>query len=131
MKKSEFLVMVQNELDTIKKIATPKEIRKLNFGTFAYNEGGSCIYGQMTGYCESPRAKMIMPKVFENVQKDNLEIDDEEDKTTYSFREQDFMPTMSNYGFTPLEKYLYMVGGAMHKKIIKYLKGEIDSINLK
>lgn len=128
MKKSVFLEMVQNELDTIKKRATKREIGRLNILTFNHKFHDLCIYGQMTGYCESKRAKKIMVKTFENVVKSLKDCNSD----FLSFSKQDNKTSKDlSYGFTPLEKYLYMVKKPMHKKIIQYLKGEIININLK
>lgn len=48
MKKSEFLVLVMDELNTIKKRATNKEISKLDFDRFNHQSAYFCIYGQMS-----------------------------------------------------------------------------------
>lgn len=120
MKKAEFLLEVKAELDNIKVNATKEEIGKLDMNTFIHTDYDACIYGQMTGYCSSNRAKEIYPKLY-------LEIG-----VGYS----DYRPfTRQNMhigsDFTPLEKYLYMVKKPMHKTIIAYLKGDIQEIVLK
>lgn len=121
MKKAEFLQMVKNELDTIKAKATKEEIGRLDFSKFEHYSGYDCIYGQMTGLCNSKRAKELMPKVFNDIVSwDNYE-------RYVSFSKQ-LMKKGNNY--TALEKYLYMVKAPMHEKIIKYLKGEISEITL-
>ncbi len=127
MKKSEFLDMVQIELDTIKQNATQEEINKLNFDSFNFCNASDCIYGQMTGKCNSDRAKQLYPKSFALVY--NLASINE----TNRFKQQSL-----NKGdfYTPLEKYLFMVRtnngykSKKHKEVIDYLKNEITEIEL-
>lgn len=120
MKKSEFLCMVQHELNTIKEKATKEEIEKLNFYAFNHDSSSSCIYGQMTGYCRSIRANELYPKNFDSI---GIKLDNK----YVPFTKQAFV---DGAWFTPLEKYLFMVKEPQHKKLIQYLKGEIETIKL-
>lgn len=113
---SEFLAMVQDELDTIKIKATQEEIAKLDFKTYKENDVHNDIYGQMTGHYDSDRAKEIYPKIFNQELRDSLGLLEE-----YTFEKTDY---------TPLEDYLYLTNVLQHENIIKYIKGEIDSIIL-
>jgi hypothetical protein len=120
MKKSDFLAMVQHELDTIKTNATAEEIDKLDFNEFDHCSSRRCIYGQMTGKCDSKRAEELYPKSFSNI------------GVGGSWDYKPFKTQNLEHGisFTPLEKYLYMLKAPQHKKIIQYLKGEIFTIKL-
>lgn len=120
MKKSEFLALVQEELDTIKVNATKKEINRLNFSGFIHHSSYSCIYGQMTGKCNSVRAKEIFPKKYDAIGGGYCD-------GYRPFKTQDYD---HGFSFTPLEKYLYMVKAPQHKKLIQYLKGERKTIKL-
>lgn len=120
MKKSEFLALVQEELDTIKVNATKEEIENLDFNRFHHNNTVLCIYGQMTGKCNSVRAIEIFPKKFN-------ELGGYFSALYKPFKSQN-LKCGTNY--TPLEKYLYMVKAPQHKKLIQYLKGEINTIKL-
>lgn len=62
MKKSDFLSAVKHEVESLKKFATPKEIERLDLSRFNPDNQEQCIYGQMTGSCESNRAKELMDK---------------------------------------------------------------------
>jgi hypothetical protein len=42
--------------------ATLEELEKLDFSDFEPTKGDRCIYGQMTGFCSTPRAKELMDK---------------------------------------------------------------------
>jgi len=117
MKKLQFLAMVQHELYTIKTKATAEEIDNLDFNEFSHSSSYDCIYGQMTGKCDSPRAKELYQKMFDDVCFSDY----------LTFRKHNMEP---GENFTPLEKYLYMVKDPQHKKIIQYLKNEISTIKL-
>lgn len=121
MKKAEFLLEVMAELENIKAKATIEEIDKLVFDTFNHESVTVCIYGQMTGRCDSKRAIEITPKTYEYISGKG-----------YNFRGQDYNKRLklSANNYTPLEKYLYIVKKPMHKKIIAYLKGETDTLEL-
>lgn len=124
MKKAEFLQEVQAELDTIKTRATKKEIARLNFDNFNHESIRGCIYGQMTGGCNSERALQLQGKKYDEIKMDGELFSKEE---PISFSKQDFKK--GDY-FTSLEKYLYMVEAPQHDKVIQYLKGEVSTIKL-
>jgi len=60
--KSEFINDVIKEVKSLKKHATKRELSKLDFTTFNQQDPKECIYGQMTGDCESDRSKKLMDK---------------------------------------------------------------------
>lgn len=120
MKKEKFIKKVQKELDNIKAKATPEEIAKLEFKKFQHDSGSACIYGLMTGDCDSDRALEIQPKKYADI--DGCGWD-----SGYEFEKQSYE---KGTDFTALEKYLFMVERPKHKEIIKYLKGKTDSVNL-
>lgn len=124
MKKSEFLVLVQNELDTIKAKATKEEIEQLSMSRFDYSKPEKCIYGLMTGNCYSDRAKELYPKQYSNI-----EIHPYNGENYFPFKKQSYSKK-GDVKFTPLEKYLYMVNAPQHEKIIQYLRNEIETIKL-
>lgn len=55
-----FKELVTNEAILLKKHATKEEISRLNFDTINPTHNFKCIYGQMTGSCESFRAHELM-----------------------------------------------------------------------
>ncbi len=57
-----FLKDVAKEVKAIKKHANNSQIKRLNFEDFDPDGPRSCIYGQMTGHCASPKAKSLMDK---------------------------------------------------------------------
>ena len=124
MKLSVFLIAVIAEIKRIKRLATPEEIEKLNFKRFQHEKSDECIYGQMTGNCDSERARTIMPKKFDNI------VDSFNYKNThkYKFKEQSFK---KGTNFTALEKYLYMCPKTTHKHIFDFLKGKVKTLDIK
>jgi hypothetical protein len=74
----------------------------------------------MTGHCNSVRAHEIFPKKYDGIGGGYCD-------EYRPFRTQDLE---HGNNFTPLEKYLYMVEASQHEKLIKYLKGEINTIKL-
>lgn len=121
MKKSEFLLEVKAELDNIKSKATQEEISRLDFKDFNHTFSDKCIYGQMTGWCSNDRAIELSPKVYKSISKKII-------NRYLPFSQQSMSTKYQSY--TALEKYLFMVKISMHEKIISYLKGEIDTIEL-
>jgi hypothetical protein len=123
MKKVEFLLEVKAELDNIKAKATKEELSNLNIDRFNHNRNSRCIYGQMTGDCDSRRAMELAPKIYHRLG----------DGDKHGFAKQDFQKREGlnqNY-YTALEKYLFMVKKPTHSKIIDYLTGKINNIQLR
>jgi hypothetical protein len=109
--------MALKEVKHIKKVATQEEIARLDFTTFKHDSVHTCIYGQMTGYCDSERARGIARRSLNTYWENGMiileNISDSQER------------------YTPLELYLYICGKYAQKRIIKFLKGEQKSITLK
>lgn len=121
MTRAKFLSLVRTELRALKNNATKKELKKLKIDKIIVDEWKSCIYGQMTGDCDSNRAKELTEKAYEGLHDwKRIAIDDEE----------------AYCEFTPLEVWLYEFQDSDYKNVkpknlinvIKYLKGEISQI---
>jgi hypothetical protein len=106
------------EATNLKQHLTEWEKQKLNKYDFNPNSTYSCIYGQITGDCASLRAielaKLCIGKVSVK-QVDGTRISTTKPK--------------DNFRFSPLEVYIYQYGGS-GEKIIDYLKGETDTLEL-
>lgn len=112
---------MRTELRALKNNATKKELKKLKIDKIIVDEWKSCIYGQMTGDCDSIRARELTEKTYEGISRwKKINIDD---KDLYC-------------DFTPLEVWLYELKDSDYKQtkpenlinVIKYLKGEISQI---
>jgi hypothetical protein len=103
--KKQFLADVTAEVKAIKKMATSKEIERLDFETFNPKLPRFCIYGQLTGYCRNKRAN----KLIKSCCKREIIID--------------------YLDLSPLENYI-TYSGSKNKMIIDYLKGDIKTLKL-
>ena len=106
------------EATNLKQHITEQEKQKLSKKTFNPASVGFCIYGQLTGWCDSPRAiqlaKLCIGKVSVK------ELDGSRISTT---------KPKNNNRFSPLEVYIYKHRGS-GEKIINFLKGETDTLEL-
>jgi hypothetical protein len=96
------------EIKNLKKKATKEEINKLVYHNFIPMSVAECIYGLMTGSCNSARAKELTPKTY----KGGFILEDLK-KGTY---------------FTALELILPNLTQIKQKEIFNYLKGKQDNI---
>jgi len=140
MKKSEFLEDVRHEVEMLKKHGTKDQISKLDFGTFKPSSPTRCIYGQMTGECDSPKAKELMDqcciRVFEGGASKIVDSNFRDSKkylngdySGQTWEEQSFMSLRSYRYLSALEGYI-MFKGSKSKNIISYLKGESKELVL-
>ena len=60
MNKEEFLKEVRKEVKLLKKHATAEQLLKLNAKIFNPAQSDTCVYGQITGNCQSIEAKRLM-----------------------------------------------------------------------
>jgi hypothetical protein len=109
---------VRAEIENIKLFATKTQIKKLNFDTLNPEHTEKCIYGQMTGDCESPKAHNLIDKCCTKLTVDI----DRFVKSTRPVREFDV-----NFSF--LEAFIYNYTDN-NKNIIDYLKGATDKLKL-
>ena len=130
MKKSKFLKEVMTEINHLRNNATPEEKDRLDFESFIQTSSRQCIYGQMTGHCNSIRAKELYPKTYYYIKNKAGE-----------YHPNGYLP-FSKHEFkdgdrvTPLEKYLYMCANRdgtkskTHRHIIDYIKGNRKTLKL-
>jgi len=119
MKKSTFLEHVETEATHIRENATNEEINKLDFDYLDPEHVEHCIYGQMTGKCDSERARELTPKSFRSTPA----LGYKESFTKWDkFRRQPTRSFGKFVGFTHLEVYI-MLKGAKTEELLKYIKG--------
>lgn len=112
--RKEFLKEVKTEIRNIRKNATDEEKGKLDFYSFVCDSSCDCIYGQMTGNCNSKRANILTPKSYK-----------------FLTRQPSVVPFLDKgKDYTALEKYLLIVKPVTHRKIIDYIKGEITTLKI-
>lgn len=140
--KEQFLQDVRTEVESLKANATPEEVANLNIKTFDFDNQDNCIYGQMTGSCESVRAKELMDKACVRVTnvikwgmrdrtfeafKDN--INGEYTGQTWGHDRTDGTYQRS-YSHLSMVEYYISLDGSSPENIMKYLKGEVETLEL-
>ncbi len=126
IKKKDFLIEVMQEIEIIKKKATPEEKGRLAIADFDVDRSMKCIYGLMTGYCNSTRARDIMQKKYRWTGSGKV-------ATGLSFSKHSFelKNDKETFNYTALEKYLFMIDRSKTEDIINYIKGETENLTLK
>lgn len=121
--------LVKQEAINLKKYATKEEIARLNFKDFQYQNAYGCIYGLMTGTCLSDRANDLIIKCCKKVYAPTQNCQS-------MFRYDELIkPHKVHWGRTlrfasPIEKWLFLVEGDLHKRLIQFIKGEIEELKL-
>jgi len=115
MTDKQFLDEVIREVKTIKKRATKEEIARLDVDKFNPNNEFACVYGMLTGQCNSFRARELYNKSLDSIDRNKDVSDITESKFAY---------------FTVLEQYLVSHSRKLHN-IIPYLKGEEKKLIIK
>jgi len=117
--KKQFIEDVKKEAMALRKHATKEEIGKLDFENLEPLSVTRCIYGQLTGECDTPRASQLIrqcaPVLFEIA----------------DFNERGPIPVteFQYYHSSPIERYI-TGKGAKNKNLIAYLKGECNDLVL-
>jgi hypothetical protein len=123
----EFLKMVRVEATHLRDNATKEEKANLNFDSIDPYSSSDCIYGQMTGNCESDRAHKLCPKtiavlflITPSVKRAaetsrTLEKEDDDDDGWFCY--------------TPIEVYVG-AAGSNASGLLKYIKGTNKTLKL-
>lgn len=118
------------EVKRIKKHATKKQINLLNEYFFNPKSVNECIYGQMTGHCESIAAKKLIAKCCDKVI-DTRNVSDILKGGKLNGKPDKNVPANSRilHYISPVESYIVRRKRA-GKKIIKFLKGETKTLGI-
>lgn len=132
--KKQFLADVMHEIDMLKIHATSTEKGKLDFYEFDPENPDCCIYGQMTGWCRSNRAKELMDlactRVVENDTQNEFGIWNEVKICVNGVYTGQMYNRQNQFSYmSTLEAYIYMKD-AKSEAIIAYIKGETDTLKL-
>ena len=137
--KKQFLDEITQEIENIKKFATDKEKQKLDFDTFNADIPSFCVYGQLTGDCESDRAIKLIRKCckrYFNFSKYGLNVEDE-----FTFKDikesvngdkmpDNFKIKYRNYEYHSLLEGFIKLKNANNKNILSYIKGKTTKLVL-
>lgn len=137
-KEQELLKQVKKEATKLRDNITEEERNKLNYATLAGTSRRRCIYGQITGDCNSYRAtnliKLCAEKVYINKAGENHFAN-----IKLSFNKLNGSPKnlIRNQYFSPIEvllydkkKYIYENDNTgIIKKLVNFLKKDSDTLN--
>lgn len=121
---------VIEEATNLKKYATPEELDKLTLERLNPANVFNCIYGQMTGSCNSARALELIqkccPKAYQNSESDKLVSTDCDYPNSRIFY----------YFWSPIEKFTYNIRYNLYDRnkiviLIRFLKGQRKTIKFK
>lgn len=137
-KVKDFKSDVLDEINMLKKHATKQELAHLNFSRFDYGNPSRCIYGQMTGSCESNRAEKLMNLSCIRVMDvkngvytiEGASISSSKFNINGVYNKQTWEGGNRNYSYlSALEGYI-CTKDANISGIIDYMKGETDTLKL-
>ena len=133
--KKQFLADVEHEIDMLKLHATDEEKEYLDFDSFDPDKPKKCIYGQITGNCNSHRAMQLMQlgcvRIVHNPGNRAYKFTEMKPRINGAFmpetwdRDRDDFPNF----LSCLEAYI-LLDDAKNKQIIQYIKGETDTLTL-
>ena len=131
---------VEHEIKMLKQHATAAELKRLDFTWFNHMHMKACIYGQMTGSCESKRAKKLMNvsciRVMELLSGgtdiiDNVLMSSTKFKVNGAYTGQTWEALYRRYSYlSALEGYI-CTRDAKTEHIIDFLKDTTNTIKLK
>jgi len=122
-----FLKNVRIELNNLRLNATDEEKSKLDINKLNASDSIMCIYGQMTGHCNSKRAIELTPKKYEFIinENDNFNLDD------LLMDIKDISLIEDEQIYTALEKYLFLIDDKQRGIVIDFIKGDRKTIDVK
>lgn len=134
--------LVKAEAKKLRALATPQEKKNLNINTLDPNAIWSCIYGQMTGSCDSQRSIELIRASCPIVIKFNLKKHIKgtpyrlgvisKSKNGNQITKGRIYQDEARY-FSPIEMFILREENkeSNNAKLIKYLKGETKTLNFK
>lgn len=126
--------LVKKEAKNLKKNATLEEIKKLNFAQLFPQSVSYCVYGQLTGDCNSQRASELINKCCDRVYEALPYTPPKNTKLNGKPSGENRSEVNMIKYWSPIEVYIQQTGNqgnGNNEKLIKYLKGESIRLNLK
>ncbi len=116
--------LVRKEATLLKINATKEEINALDFTTLNPNHKNHCIYGQMTGNCYNSRAIWLIEKCANRVYNGTLMSVNKLNGNPIDSERYEYL--------SPIELFVYRnrygINVQNNKRLIEYLKGDIDKL---
>lgn len=134
----QFKAEIATEADNIRLYATKEERSKLNFLELNPANTERCIYGQMTGHCDSERAVELIQKCTVRYMRSGIskihylgfEVIQQHLNGTYVENLLEHRPTKGESAhYSMIEAYICL-SDAKSENLIAYIKGETEILNL-
>jgi hypothetical protein len=109
---------VRKEAEALRVHATSEELGRLDFEKLRPDNVTMCIYGQMTGNCDSPRATELITTCTRTYI-----------ESTSSLNDMELNKTFADFRWSPIEFYI-LQRGSKNANLIAYLKGETETLEL-
>lgn len=129
---------VKKEAEALRKKATPEELSKLNFNSLDPHHLNKCIYGQMTGHCNSVRGVQLIEACAIRYIKDGdltyvardgfKRIQDRVNGATVEDLYYD-RSSLTDVHYSAIEAYI-LLPEARNANLIAYLRGETEILDL-
>jgi hypothetical protein len=125
--------LMLEEVNNLKKYASEFELDQLHAGIIIIPmDARMCIYGHMTGNCESERAIELINQCcserISNISFFKKEYIDLEDFTKNERQDNRSVRKSDNYRFSPLESFLWYATEEEIVSVIHYLNGQSDKL---
>ncbi len=128
------IALVKDEAKKLKKNATPKELNRLDITSLCGTSSSSCVYGLLTGSCNSERASELIYKCATRVYEVPTTYKNAVIDSKLNGKPKIKRHSVSHY-VSPIEKFIFIneENGSKkaNEKLIKYLKNETKTLNFK
>lgn len=132
---TKFPKLVIDEAKNLRKFATKGEKANLDFDRFNDNSAHGCIYGQLTGYCHSPRAielitlsakRVYIPKYHKSLFTNALNVENPGASTKLNGKPKIVDRREEITYWSPIEVFVNRENTpeAMKKQLLEYIKGK-------
>ena len=119
--------LTKKEAKKLRKHATPEELGNLMISELDASSYSKCIYGQMTGNCNSWRANQLIIQCAERVYNSINGYDDDINNLNGAPREVAYDERTEEY-FSPIEMFIYFTNNDNKRSLVNYLKGKSDEL---
>jgi len=133
--------LVIEEATNLRKYTTQTELKQLSFDKLDTQSRVACIYGQLTGNCDSDRARELMNKSCTRVygRKNKYMIINSNNWWVATVKDCPVNGPLTeemkrSYFFSPIEVFIDQPRNKKNgnnEQLIKFIKGEIDILNFK
>lgn len=128
MKKNKKLFeLVIKEAINLKKYATKKQLSKLNIKTLDPDQTDLCIYGQMTGDCNSAEAQKLIIQCCDRVYSTRNAVSDILKKAKLSGKPEEIFGRRIYKYISPIEAFIYRYP-EYNGELIQFLKGKREEL---